>query len=100
MSVAYTSYHRSVPLDEASAKAIAAQTHLFGYQPDIIPLKGWWYLALCSASDDIALHGALKKRVLDLYRQTTEANPQAQPSLADLTVAAFQSMKRAERQPA
>ena len=51
MSVPYTSYQRSDPMSEAEAKAIAAQTHLFGYQPDAYPLRGSWHLSICSDAD-------------------------------------------------
>lgn len=51
MGVAYTNYQRSVGMDEASARAIQAKTHLFGYKPDAYPYRGQWHLSVCSDSD-------------------------------------------------
>jgi hypothetical protein len=52
-------------MSEAEARTIASETHLFGYKPDILPIRGQWYL---SVRGDGADDKTIERRLGELRR--------------------------------
>jgi hypothetical protein len=56
------SIKRSPPMTEAEARAIAEDSHLFGYKPDIIQLNNSWHLNIRGdGSDDQTVRSYLAR---------------------------------------
>lgn len=59
---AYCSIKRSIPMTEHEAKSLAKETHLFGYEPNVIHYNGHWYLQIRGdGSDDRMVSFQLEK---------------------------------------
>lgn len=59
---AFCSIKRSVPMTEREAKLLSKETHLFGYEPNIIQFNGHWYLQVRGdGSDDNTVNFQLQK---------------------------------------
>lgn len=50
--IVYCSIKRSPPMTEEEAKSLASQTHLFGYDPNVITFGGHWYLQIRGDGSD------------------------------------------------
>lgn len=49
---AYCSIKRSPPMTEREARFLSKETHLFGYEPNVINFDGHWYLQIRGDGSD------------------------------------------------
>jgi hypothetical protein len=61
----YCSRKRSPAMTETEARTIAGESFLFGYTPDILPIRGQWYL---SVRGDGADDATIERRLHELRR--------------------------------